>query len=995
MKISTSQLFDASIAQMNRQQSNVAEMQAKLASGKNLVKPSDDAEKAALIQRLNSAMQRQDVFDLSLDRAESRLRTEESALMGVEDMLQRIRELAIQGSNDTLSNADRTIIAKEVTSLRDGLFSLANTQDESGNYIFSGTKVKTPAFSRDADGVMIYEGDQNQTSVDISEYRQVSVNRPGDEIFSSVSRTNDDGNSASIGFFKVIDDFIDALEVSSGTNISQGLEEISTLTDDMALSLADLGSRMNTVDNQRDILADTKLRYQELLSNAEDLDYATAVTKLSAQMLSLEAAQASFAKISQLNLFNYLRQSKIMTEVSNVANTVLTTLDIGSGIDSTKLAQDLTDAIKIPQKNTIQGKIDASEAAISAYGLVKFQLNALKGSFEKLNDANELATSAGTSSDNTKITISSVAGTAAAGAYDFTISQLAQNQRVTSDQYTSKTQSLNSGSAFDISLAVGTTKTAVTAVYNATATGSETTTLVVGDGTNTVSVASATYTSIAAQVTAIQAASGYDDLLFTVGLNSDSDGITFTYKSAGSVASTPTFTGTGSAHTITNPTVGLSVATPVTGVAAEYSVTGIAAETTTLVVSDGNTSVSVDSAAYTSISQQVTAIQGAIGYSNLQFTVSANSSGNGFKLNYKTTGAIVNTPIFTGTGSSHSIAVTSTGVTAVNSPTTTTITVDSDTPAGVVSAINSAKTGVTATLVDTGLGSNTYKIVLAGQTGSDGTFTLTSSPDLGFHDAANSLQTAQDSILDFEGLTLTRSSNTLTDVIEGTSINLISTSSSSLRVTISNDISTLKTNLVNMVTSYNDLLALFDEFTSSDIELEADLAGALSEDGSMVRFLKNKLRENIFGESSTPSGSISALRDIGLSVNEYGVIVFKEATYDSVISSQYSDVVTMLTADTNNQNLYEISNKGLSQDIATAIDKFTDATGVVTVREAGTKIVLTDHENELTKLEARMEKVYERYLMQFGAMETLMATLDSTKDYLTSQFETLSKAYDS
>jgi flagellar hook-associated protein 3 FlgL len=54
-------------------------------------------------------------------------------------------------------------------------------------------------------------------------------------------------------------------------------------------------------------LADTKLRYQELLSNAEDLDYATAVTKLSAQMLSLEAAQASFAKISQLNLFNYLR----------------------------------------------------------------------------------------------------------------------------------------------------------------------------------------------------------------------------------------------------------------------------------------------------------------------------------------------------------------------------------------------------------------------------------------------------------------------------------------------------------------------------------------------------------------------------------------------------------------------------------------------------------------------------------------------------------------
>jgi len=307
MKISTSQLYDSAITKMNRQQANVAEMQAKLASGKNLVKPSDDAEKAALIQRLNSAMQRQDIFDVSLDRAESRLRTEESALMGVQDMLQRIRELAIQGSNDTLSKQDRTIIAKEVASLRDGLFSLANTQDEGGNYIFSGTKVKTPAFSSDADGVVTYEGDQNQTSVDISEYRQVSVNRPGDEIFSSVSRTNVNGDTEAVGFFKVIADFTGALEAGSGANIAQGLEEISSLTDDMAVALADLGSRMNTVDGQRDILADTKLRYQDLLSNAEDLDYATAVTRLSSQILSLEAAQASFAKISQLNLFNYLR----------------------------------------------------------------------------------------------------------------------------------------------------------------------------------------------------------------------------------------------------------------------------------------------------------------------------------------------------------------------------------------------------------------------------------------------------------------------------------------------------------------------------------------------------------------------------------------------------------------------------------------------------------------------------------------------------------------
>ena len=385
-----------------------------------------------------------------------------------------------------------------------------------------------------------------------------------------------------------------------------------------------------------------------------------------------------------------------MTEVSNIANTVLTTLDIGSGIDSAKLARDLTDAVKLPQQNIIQKKIEASEASISAYALLKFQIDELKVSFEKLNDANELATSTGISSNSAKISISAVAGTASSGAYDFTISQLAQNQRVTSDQYTSKTQSLNSGSSFEISLAVGTTKSDVVAIYNATSTSSVSGTLVIGDGTNTVSVANNSYSSIAAQVSAIQTASGYDNLLFTVAENSDGDGIAFTYNAAGPVASTPTFTGSGSTHTITNPTLGVGVATPVAGVAAKYTATGTASETTDLVVSDGTTTLTVASATYTSIAEQVTAIKAASGYNNLKFTISANSSNNGFIFDYKTTGAVNKVPTLEGNAVHHTISNSISGITAVNSATTTTIDIETDTPAGVVSAINAANTGVTA-----------------------------------------------------------------------------------------------------------------------------------------------------------------------------------------------------------------------------------------------------------------------------------------------------------
>ena len=306
MKISTSQLFDNSVNQMNRQQSKIAEMQAKLASGKQIVKPSDDSEKSAVIQRLQTAIDRQSVYQRSLDTAENRLASEESALMSSERILQRIRQLAVQSNTDTLSVDDKEILANEITSLREELLSLANTQDVNGNYVFAGSNVQAKAFDVNADGDIIYQGDKTQTSVDISDQRRLVLNRAGDEVFASVDRVVD-GDTQDISFFKVIDDFAQALATDNEDALNLGLEEIASITEGMGASIADLGSRISTVNNQREILEDTNLRYQDLLSNAQDLDYATAVTKLSAELLSLEAAQASFAKISQLSLFNYIR----------------------------------------------------------------------------------------------------------------------------------------------------------------------------------------------------------------------------------------------------------------------------------------------------------------------------------------------------------------------------------------------------------------------------------------------------------------------------------------------------------------------------------------------------------------------------------------------------------------------------------------------------------------------------------------------------------------
>lgn len=124
-------------------------------------------------------------------------------------------------------------------------------------------------------------------------------------------------------------------------------------------------------------------------------------------------------------------------------------------------------------------------------------------------------------------------------------------------------------------------------------------------------------------------------------------------------------------------------------------------------------------------------------------------------------------------------------------------------------------------------------------------------------------------------------------------------------------------------------------------------------------------------------------------------MTFDETKYDGLVLTNFDDISKMLTAGTSNQGKYDTASKGLSQDIANVLDGFTDKDGIVTTRSTNATSLLEDHKEELTKLETRMTAVYQRYLSQFTAMESMMASLDATKDYLTGQLESLSKAYDS
>ena len=185
--------------------------------------------------------------------------------------------------------------------------STGNSQDDSGNYIFSATRVKTPAFAEDGNGNVIYQGDQTQTNIPAGVERTVKFTRSGTDIFSRVIRTDQAGNDQSVGFFKAIDEMVSAVEASNTSGIQQGIGDVAQMFDSVTFALAQTGSDQVVVQSQIDVLDETSLRLKSTLSDVEDLDYAEAATRMNKEMMALEAAMSSFSKISGLSLFDYIR----------------------------------------------------------------------------------------------------------------------------------------------------------------------------------------------------------------------------------------------------------------------------------------------------------------------------------------------------------------------------------------------------------------------------------------------------------------------------------------------------------------------------------------------------------------------------------------------------------------------------------------------------------------------------------------------------------------
>jgi flagellar hook-associated protein 3 FlgL len=270
------------------------------------VKPSDAPDKAALVTRLESELARNEGYQQTLKSVNVRLTAEETALKNTSDVMFRMKELAVQAGNDTLSAQDRQSIAVELNSLREQILSLANSQDSNGNYLFSGSRATEPAFGKDASGRVIYQGDHARMKVNVGDNRRMNLNMAGSDAFVRVVREDGKGGKVGVDFFQALDDLTNAVKSADFTTIQRGISEIDTLQNGVSEGLGQIGADLSVVDLQNNVLDQVILRLKTTRSDVEDLDYTSAITKMNKDQLALEAAQSSFSKISQLSLFKYL-----------------------------------------------------------------------------------------------------------------------------------------------------------------------------------------------------------------------------------------------------------------------------------------------------------------------------------------------------------------------------------------------------------------------------------------------------------------------------------------------------------------------------------------------------------------------------------------------------------------------------------------------------------------------------------------------------------------
>jgi flagellar hook-associated protein 3 FlgL len=267
-------------------------MTEKVASTKELNRPSDNPADVRSAVQLRDILAELNQYQRNIDNATGQVDAMDNAMAAVGDLIQRAHELAIEGANGALGASDRAAMAQEVTQLIEALAQDAGAQ-YSGSYLFSGFSVDKPPYAVTGPGtVSPYQGDHGVVIARIGPASTMQISVSGDEVFQPA---------------------IDALtqlrnDLLSGNPVQQTtISQIQSSLDNLLSFRAQVGARANRLEQAKTSQESLVTSNQALLSQLEDADMPAVITELTKRQTTYQATLAVTAKVMQTSLIDYLR----------------------------------------------------------------------------------------------------------------------------------------------------------------------------------------------------------------------------------------------------------------------------------------------------------------------------------------------------------------------------------------------------------------------------------------------------------------------------------------------------------------------------------------------------------------------------------------------------------------------------------------------------------------------------------------------------------------
>jgi flagellar hook-associated protein 3 FlgL len=295
MRVSEMSRMNSRARALEQAHERMDNVQQQLSTGRRIEKMSSDPAAAALALRHRQAIDFETQMRRNLSGGSAFLNASESALGGVNDALQRVRELTVQAGTGTISAQDRQAIAQEVSQLIGQIAQLANT-NFSGAYVFAGHRSNVPAYvvMGNPPATVTYQGDLGMRTRRISREDASPVNMPGPNVFGTVF--ND--------LITLRDNLAGAVPPAT---IVASLADIDTALERVINARADLGARANRFDAANSVSEVTNIDLQKLRSEVEEVDITEAVVRFTSAQQALQAATAAIGRTSNMTLLDFLR----------------------------------------------------------------------------------------------------------------------------------------------------------------------------------------------------------------------------------------------------------------------------------------------------------------------------------------------------------------------------------------------------------------------------------------------------------------------------------------------------------------------------------------------------------------------------------------------------------------------------------------------------------------------------------------------------------------